>query len=140
MAYKPNQLPFEEFHDCVREMKLTFDNTLCPHYPIYADAYDSAGQHLCAKTFMGPNARPGAQIVAQDDWTMPVTVIVRDQDHVNIEMTFVKVTPLNAETEDVPIPELMESIKKLTDAEATARKRWKKEIEAELDQQRKAKL
>ena len=48
------------------------------HYPCSVTVTDATGQLLIEQAFATPFARPAVQVVAEKDWTVPVTVTFTD--------------------------------------------------------------
>ena len=138
MAYKPSQLPFKEFSEIARELKQREDKS-APHYPLAILATDANGQHLVQQVFMGPNARAAVQVLADEDWDLPVVMTMTDGSGLWQARELETVTPRVEETSvQAIIPGFELAAAAYDDATRKARKQWKAEIEAKLDEQRKA--
>lgn len=84
MAYRPDQLPFNEFEETVRGLKRKLDKA-SPHYPLVAQALDKNGQELMYQVFRGPFDRPAAKLGSvEKEWECPVTVSMQSEDKASI--------------------------------------------------------
>jgi hypothetical protein len=79
MTYKPEQLPFAEFDEVAKKLRLMVER-LSPHYPIIVEARDANGQKLMHQRFVGPRQKSTHQVMDDvGEWDAPVTVFVRDE-------------------------------------------------------------
>jgi hypothetical protein len=137
MPYKPDQLPFDEFSGKIREMKKLFDDA-SPHYPLVGTATDANGQLLLQQIFVGPFSKPAIQVLAEEDWQVPVAITFSDHSGCESTESFDVVT-VRPESTDVQLPISLFQEEGTNAARAIRedKKRAKEEIEAKLEAQRK---
>jgi hypothetical protein len=73
VPYKPEQLPFIEYKDCVSEIKKKHDMD-GGGYPLYIEVYDKEGQKLTEQEFRNVyDHKSEPKNVATDDWSPPLS-------------------------------------------------------------------